>query len=209
MTYKNRTSTRKRFASSTPAPAVGYPTRHFRLNVQRTSSAECALRPLVSANTSPYEQGPFPRDRQRCWPRRSHKEALTLRSHDQRPYAETRQASFPRRGRTGRASSQESWHRARWDCRVQLPTDAPNGTAPSTRSTIMSWLGRLVSALIVPFLVIDSVMQIVELVPAVEEIVQLGYLGVSMFGLVFVLLCSALFFVVPRNGLFGEFLFIG
>jgi hypothetical protein len=76
--------------------------------------------------------------------------------------------------------------------------------SPATR-----WTGRAMSALAVLFLLFDAVMKVLQLAPAVEGTVQLGYPETVVFGIgVVELVCLALY-VIPQTSLFGAILVTG
>jgi hypothetical protein len=73
----------------------------------------------------------------------------------------------------------------------------------------MLWAGRIISALAVLFLIFDGVLKVLELAPAVEATVQLGYPAdlVPVIGMI-QLACLALY-VIPRTAVLGAIMLTG
>jgi hypothetical protein len=71
------------------------------------------------------------------------------------------------------------------------------------------WAGRIISALIVLFLLFDAVVKLLQLPVAVEPTVRLGYPVSLVLGIGIVeLLCVALY-VIPRTSVLGAILLTG
>lgn len=74
----------------------------------------------------------------------------------------------------------------------------------SVRTT--SWTGRVLSALVVVFMVFDGVIHVLKPIPVVEAFAQLGYpLGVSVGLGIVELACTALY-AIPRTAALGAVL---
>ena len=74
----------------------------------------------------------------------------------------------------------------------------------SVRTT--SWTGRVLSALVVVFMVFDGVIHVLKPTPVVEAFAQLGYpLGVSVGLGIVELACTALY-AIPRTAALGAVL---
>ena len=80
-------------------------------------------------------------------------------------------------------------------------------TVPASKTAF--WVGRILSALAVLFLIFDGVIKVLQLAPAVESTVQLGYPGslVLTIGLI-ELVCLAVY-VFPRTSVLGAILLTG
>ena len=79
-------------------------------------------------------------------------------------------------------------------------------TSPSSKSI---WIGRVLSALAVLFLVFDTVLKLLQLPIAVQGTTELGYPAGVVFGIgVVELVCLALY-VFPPTSVFGAILFTG
>jgi|SRR5688572_20292685 len=71
------------------------------------------------------------------------------------------------------------------------------------------WLGRVLSALAILFLLFDVVVKVLTLPVAVEGTTQLGYQASSVFVIgIIELVCLALY-VIPQTSVFGAILFTG
>jgi hypothetical protein len=80
-------------------------------------------------------------------------------------------------------------------------------TAPTTNKKL--WTGRVLSGLIVLFLLFDSVMKILKLAPAVQGTIQLGYPESVVVGLGIVLLVCTVLYAIPRTAILGAILLTG
>ena len=71
------------------------------------------------------------------------------------------------------------------------------------------WAGRIISALMVLFLLFDSGLKVMKLAPAVEATARLGYPASLVFPIgIAELICLALF-VIPRTSILGAILLAG
>ena len=86
-----------------------------------------------------------------------------------------------------------------------MPSD--NQTAPVSKK--MLWTGRIMSALVLLFLLMDGVMKLVNPAPVVEGMTKLGYPLhlTSVIGIV-LLVCVAVF-AIPRTSVLGAILLTG
>jgi len=84
-----------------------------------------------------------------------------------------------------------------------------SGTYPRVSSKVSSWVGRVVSALVVAFLLFDGGIKVMMLEPAVEGSVQLGYPASTVFGIGLALLVSTALYAVPRTAFLGAILLTG
>ena len=71
------------------------------------------------------------------------------------------------------------------------------------------WAGRIVSALVVAFLLFDGGIKVIMLEPAVEGSVQLGYPEATVLGIGLALLVSTALYAVPRTAFIGAILLTG
>ena len=74
---------------------------------------------------------------------------------------------------------------------------------------VARWAGRVVSALVVAFLLFDGGIKVMMLEPAVEGSVQLGYPEGTVFGIGLALLVSTVLYAVPRTAFLGAILLTG
>jgi hypothetical protein len=68
------------------------------------------------------------------------------------------------------------------------------------------WAGRIISALVVLFMVFDTVIKVLRLTPAVEGTLSLGYPVSVVFPLGIVVLVCVLFYVIPQSSVLGAIL---
>lgn len=84
---------------------------------------------------------------------------------------------------------------------------------PLTQSAAVSkkrlWAGRILSGLIVLFLLFDSITKIMRIAPVLEATVRLGYPVHLIQGIGIVLLACAVLYVIPRTSVLGAILLTG
>jgi hypothetical protein len=80
-------------------------------------------------------------------------------------------------------------------------------TLPSPRTTL--WAGRIISALAILFLILDSVIKVLKLAPAVESTTQLGYPESLVITIGIIELVCLAIYVIPRTSIFGAILMTG
>jgi hypothetical protein len=71
------------------------------------------------------------------------------------------------------------------------------------------WIGRVLSALAVLFLLFDSIVKLLQLPVAMDGTTQLGYPGSVVFGIGLVELVCLVLYVIPQTSVFGAILFTG
>lgn len=71
------------------------------------------------------------------------------------------------------------------------------------------WTGRIITGIIVLFLLVDAVMKVVESKPAMEGSVQLGWPEHDVQAIGIVLLLATVLYVVPRTSILGAILLTG
>ena len=76
-------------------------------------------------------------------------------------------------------------------------------------SNKMLWAGRIISSLVVLFLLFDSAIKLMKLPPAVEGTILLGYPESLVFGIGIVELVCILVYVIPRTSVLGAILLTG
>ena len=81
--------------------------------------------------------------------------------------------------------------------------------APAPAAGAVRWTGRVLSALVVLFLLFDGLIKVVELPVVGETLVQLGYPPGVGFGLGVLTLAIALLYAWPRTALLGAVLLTG
>lgn len=82
-------------------------------------------------------------------------------------------------------------------------------TQPAPVSTRRVWAGRIISGLAILFLLFDSVIKVLELAPAVEGTVRLGYPEDVVLGIGVVELACLILYLIPRTSVLGAILLTG
>jgi hypothetical protein len=85
--------------------------------------------------------------------------------------------------------------------------DQTNTAAPASKKAL--WIGRVIGALPVLFLLGDGVGKLVRPAPVVEGTLQLGYQASVLVPLGIVLLACTILYAVPRTAVFGAILLTG
>src|ERR1700681_2957071 len=71
------------------------------------------------------------------------------------------------------------------------------------------WIGRILSGLMIVFLLVDGVMKVMKARVAVDGSVQLGYPESVVFGIGAILLVSTALYAIPRTSVLGAILLTG
>jgi len=77
------------------------------------------------------------------------------------------------------------------------------------QSKKMLWTGRVISALVILFLVVDSVAKVMKFAPYVEGTVKVGYPASLVVPLGIVLLICTLVYAIPHTSVLGAILLTG
>jgi hypothetical protein len=80
-------------------------------------------------------------------------------------------------------------------------------TIPTSRMT--HWIGYAISALGVLFLILDAVIKVLRLAPAIEATVQLGYPEHLVLTIGLVELACLVVYMIPRTAVLGAILMAG
>ena len=91
----------------------------------------------------------------------------------------------------------------------QATVEATSASPGFTTTRLARWAGRVVSALVVAFLLFDGGIKAAMLEPAVDGSVQLGYPEATVFGIGLALLVSTALYAVPRTAFLGAILLTG
>ena len=79
----------------------------------------------------------------------------------------------------------------------------------TTSPSLTIWIGRVLSALAILFLLFDAIVKLLQFQVAVEGTTQLGYPASVVFGIgVVEIVCLALY-VIPQTSVLGAILFTG
>lgn len=79
----------------------------------------------------------------------------------------------------------------------------------TTGSSTKHWVGRVVSALLILFLLFDAVMKLIKPAFVVEGTVQLGYPETVIVGLGVTLLVCTVLYAIPQTAVLGAILLTG
>ena len=79
----------------------------------------------------------------------------------------------------------------------------------TSTSTIMLWTGRILSALVILFLLFDGTIKVMELDVATRTTVQLGYPESVVFGIGVLTLAIAALYAIPRTSVLGAIFLTG
>lgn len=80
-------------------------------------------------------------------------------------------------------------------------------TAPVSKT--MLWAGRIISVLVVLFLLFDALIKVMRLPPAMEGTTRLGYPESLVFGIGLLELVCVVLYVIPRTSILGAILLTG
>jgi hypothetical protein len=84
-----------------------------------------------------------------------------------------------------------------------------SGAQPARASNKALWAGRILSGLMIAFLLLDSVMKLMRVAQAVQGTAQLGYPEQVVRTLGVVLLISVVLYAIPRTAVLGAILITG
>ena len=79
----------------------------------------------------------------------------------------------------------------------------------ATDPTMMLWTGRLLSALVVLFMIFDGVMKVIKPQAVVSAMAELGYPDDLTLRLGILGLACTFFYAIPRTSIFGAILLTG
>jgi hypothetical protein len=78
--------------------------------------------------------------------------------------------------------------------------------SPETESKGMIWTGRVITTLVVLFMLFDSLTKVIELSQVVAASAKFGIGAHVLFGVGLTLLISTIIYVIPRTSIFGAIL---
>jgi hypothetical protein len=81
-------------------------------------------------------------------------------------------------------------------------------TAPAASRTML-WVGRVISTLMVLFMLLDGVMKLVKPAPVVDATVQLGFQQGDIAKMGIIVLVCAILYAIPRTAVLGAILLTG
>src|SRR5678815_3012479 len=85
----------------------------------------------------------------------------------------------------------------------------PPGTQTAPPSKSMLWVGRVISALMIVFMLFDACIKILKLPAAVEGTVRLGYPASTVLPIGVIALVCVLLYAIPRTSILGAILLTG
>jgi hypothetical protein len=88
-----------------------------------------------------------------------------------------------------------------------IVVDQPKTLVAVSATTI--WIGRVINVFTILFLLFDSVIKVLQLAPAVEATVQLGYPEHLVLGIGILELACLVLYAIPRTSLLGAVLLSG
>jgi hypothetical protein len=80
-------------------------------------------------------------------------------------------------------------------------------TAPASKTSL--WAGRIISGLVVLFMLFDSAIKLMKFAPAVEGTARLGYPVTLVLPIGIVLLVCVVLYAIPRSSILGAILLTG
>jgi len=85
----------------------------------------------------------------------------------------------------------------------------PSGTQTAPVSKTMLWVGRVISGLMIAFMLFDAGIKILNLPAAIEGTIRLGYPASLVQPIGIVALVCALLYAIPRTSILGAILLTG
>ena len=83
------------------------------------------------------------------------------------------------------------------------------GTQAGPVSKGRLWTGRIISAVVVLFLLFDSITKVMKVRAVIEASAQLGYPANTIFTIGIILLVCTVFYIIPRTAVLGAILLTG
>ena len=71
------------------------------------------------------------------------------------------------------------------------------------------WTGRIISAVVVLFLLFDSITKVMKVRAVIEASAQLGYPANTIFTIGIILLVCTVFYIIPQTAVLGAILLTG
>jgi hypothetical protein len=84
-----------------------------------------------------------------------------------------------------------------------------NGVAVVPLSRLSIWIGRVLSALVALFMLMDAVMKLVKPAFVVEKTTELGYAESAILPMGVALLVSTVLYIVPQTAVLGAIMLTG
>jgi hypothetical protein len=87
-----------------------------------------------------------------------------------------------------------------------METISAQQTVNATSGKAAIWSGRIISALVILFLLVDAIMKVLKATPSMEGSVKLGFPENAVQGIGIVLLISTVLYTIPRTAVLGAVL---
>jgi hypothetical protein len=84
-----------------------------------------------------------------------------------------------------------------------------SGTQEGPVSKGRLWTGRIISAVVVLFLLFDSITKVMKVRAVIEASAQLGYPANTIFAIGIILLVCTVFYIIPQTAVLGAILLTG
>jgi DoxX-like family len=97
----------------------------------------------------------------------------------------------------------------RFEFRLERSEFMQADARPALVSNKMLWAGRIICALVVLFLLFDSSIKLIQLAPAVEGTIRLGYPVSLVRPIGVILLICTVLYTIPRTSILGAMLLTG
>jgi len=81
--------------------------------------------------------------------------------------------------------------------------------ASATTSKGMLWTGRVISALVVLFMLFDCITKIIKLPQVIDASVKMGFTVSMVVGIGWTLLVCVILYVIPQTSILGAILLVG
>jgi hypothetical protein len=97
----------------------------------------------------------------------------------------------------------------RFEFRLERGESMQTATRPALVSNKMLWAGRIISALVVLFLLFDSSIKLIQLAPVIEGTIRLGYPVSLVRAIGLILLVCTVLYTIPRTSMVGAIMLTG
>jgi len=73
----------------------------------------------------------------------------------------------------------------------------------------MLWTGRVISGLVVLFMLFDSITKIIKVPQVMAQTARIGFSAAAVVGMGTALLVSVILYMIPRTAIFGAIMIVG
>ena len=85
----------------------------------------------------------------------------------------------------------------------------PTELQPSSLANVLLWTGRIITGLVVLFLIFDGVTKVIKIAPVLEACERLGFPAHTTVGIGVLLLVCTSIYSIPRTAVLGAILLTG